>query len=241
MKTFEQVRIGLQSYSLRNFSFEEAVSMTEELELKYIDAFPGHMPPEMQRVSEYKNLLKQHGVEVLAYGVVGLSNLDTQVRPFFEFAKEMGIEVLTADPEPDSFELLDKFVEQFGVAVAIHNHGPGHRYATIESIKKAISGHHKKNGACLDIGHLARADCDIVEAVHAFKERLHSVHLKDVNAQNKDVIVGTGVLPMSEFKKALEDVDFSGCLALEYEIQPDNPLPGIRKSLSYLEKLIEER
>jgi len=89
----------------------------------------------LEKVSEYKNLMERHGVKVIAYGIVGLSNLDMQARPLFEFAKAMEIEMLTAYPELDSFDLLDKLVDEFSVGVAIHNYGPGHRYAAVETIK----------------------------------------------------------------------------------------------------------
>ena len=65
--------------------------------------------------------------------------------------------MLTAYPELDCFDLLDKMVDEFSVGVATHNYGPGHRYAAVETIKRVTEGHHPKIGACLDTGHLTRA------------------------------------------------------------------------------------
>ncbi|MBM3240437.1 sugar phosphate isomerase/epimerase [Candidatus Poribacteria bacterium] len=211
--------------------------MTASLGLKYFEALPTNPPPELGKVSEYKNLMEKHGVKIIAYGIVGLSNNEEQARPLFEFAKAMGIEMLTAYPEFDSFDLLDKLVEEFDVGIAIHNYGPGHRYADVETIKRVTERHHPKIGACLDTGHLTRAGGGIMEAVYAHGKRLHGVHLKDLNEKNEDVVIGTGVLPIGNFIKALMEIDFSGYLSLELETKPEKILAGIRQSLSFLQKV----
>lgn len=240
MQPYAGLRVGLQSYSLRKFEPEQAAAMIAQLGLKYVEAYPGHLPADMSIVSDAKAVLQQYGLKLVAYGVVPLSKDEKRMRSLFEFAKAMGIEMLSADPAPDSFDLLDKLVEEFGVAVGIHNHGPKHRWATIDDMRKAIDGHHSKIGVCLDTGHLARAGDDIIKAVHAFKGRLHGVHLKDINAKKHDVIVGTGVLDIKGFLKALKDTGFKGCIALEFEIQPDDPMDGIRQSLKFIEKACAE-
>src|SRR5208337_528953 len=48
---------------------------------------------------------------------------------------------LTVDPDPDSFDLLDKLVEEYGIPIGIHNHGPGHKYALIYTIARSIKDH----------------------------------------------------------------------------------------------------
>lgn len=233
-------RVGLQSYSLRKFGAEEAAAMVAQLGLKYVEAYPAHLPSRKDIIEDAKAVLERHGLKVVAYGVVRLTKDEKAMRNLFEFAKAMGIEVLSADPDPDSFELLDKLTEEYGVAVGIHNHGPGHRWNTIETMRKAIEGHSVKVGICLDTGHLVRAGDDIVKAVHVFKERLHGVHLKDVDANKRDVVVGMGVLDIKGFFKALKEIQFKGYIALEYELEPDNPIPGIRKSLEFIQKVCAE-
>ena len=46
--------------------------------------------------------------------------------------------------------------------------------------------------------------------------------------------VGAGVLDIVGLLRALAKRRFAGHLALEYEVNPDNPIPGIRESLAYL-------
>lgn len=229
-------KLGLQSYSLRTMPFDKAVETVKELGLIYLEAFPGHLP--MDRAEEAKKVLQQHGVRLIAYGVVRMSNNEGAMRRLFDFAKAMGIEVLTADPDPDSFDLLDKLVEEYGIYVAIHNHGPGSRYPGVDSVIKAIQGHHERIGLCYDTGHAARAGDDIVEGVRKIGKRIYGVHLKDVNEQKRDVVIGTGILDICGFVKALKEVGFKGVFVLEYELEPQNPVPGIQKSLDFVRKVL---
>lgn len=233
-------RVGLQSYSLRKFGAEEAAAMIEQLGLKYVEAYPAHLPSRKDIIADAKAVLKRHGLKVVAYGVVHLRKDEKALRSLFEFAKEMGIEVLSADPDPDSFPLLDKLTEEYGILIGIHNHGPGHRWSTIEVMHRAIKDYSERIGICLDTGHMARANDDIIKAVQVFGERLHGVHLKDVNERKQDVIVGMGILDIKGFFKALKGIGFKGYIALEYELEPDNPLPGIRKSLEFIQKVCAE-
>ena len=68
----------------------------------------------------------------------------------------MGLGYLTVDPDPDSFDLLDKLVEEYDIPIGIHNHGPGHKYALIDTIAKSIKDHSPKIGCCIDTGHFSR-------------------------------------------------------------------------------------
>lgn len=235
-----EVKLGVQSYSLRKFSLEKALEYIASLELKYAEVYPGHLPPELNEVSKAKELVEKYGVKIAAHGVNHMPRDEEKLKKLFEFAHKVGIEVLTADPDPDAFDLLDKLVEEYGIAVAIHNHGPGHRYATVEDVLKAVENRSPLIGMCLDTGHLARAGQDPAEAARKLGKRLHGIHLKDINKEKKDVVLGEGIV---DFKKLFEVIKESGVyskavIVIEYELEPENPLPGIRKSLNHIRALI---
>ncbi len=232
-------RLGLQSYSLRTLPFAKAVEKVREVGLEYLEAFPGHLP--VEKAAEGKKVLKDHGVRLIGYGVCHLTADEGSMRRLFDFAKEMAIEILTADPDPDSFPLLDRLVEEYGIKVAIHNHGPGSRYPGVDSVIKAYEGHHRSIGLCYDNGHGARAGDDIVAAVRKAGSRIYGVHLKDVNAEKHDVALGEGVLDLKGFFKALQEVGFEGALMVEYELDPQDPIAGIRRSLETVHKLTREQ
>jgi sugar phosphate isomerase/epimerase len=227
-------KMGLQSYSLRHFKFAEALQMVDSLGLDYVEAFPNHMPMTADKagITALKDTQRSAGVSVVGYGVVHLGKDQDANRKFFEFAKAMGIEYLSCDPEPGSFEGLDKLVEEYGIPIGIHNHGPGHRYAKIDGIMEAIKDHTPKIGCCIDTGHFLRSKEDPVRAVEVFDKRIYGVHLKDVKDATTFKIMGQGDLRTADLLKALAARKYSYCLALEYEENEASPMDDIRACLA---------
>lgn len=238
-------RVGIQSYSLRGYGVADALKHTQTLGLKLWEAFPGHLPMSNvpAKIAEQKALLAAHGVTVTGYGVLKFDTNETQARSQFEFAKAMGIEALSADPDKDSatFDLLDKLVAEYGVAIAIHNHGPGHRYNKISDVADIVRDRHPKIGACVDTGHYLRSDEKPEEAIQRLGKRVFGVHLKDVKtvtsggkSSKQFKILGEGDLNIVGCLKALKAFDYQYTVALEYEENPDNPLSDLEVCLQNL-------
>lgn len=231
-------KMGLQSYSLRHFSREEALALTKQLGLHYWESYPAHVPPEPEKADQYRQQAADQDVRIVGFGVVRFSKDHEANRKTFTFAKALGIEYLSADPDPDAFDSLDKLVEEFGIPVGIHNHGPGHRYDTIEAIQKAIKDHHRLIGCCLDTGHFLRSKVDPVDVVEAFNDRIYGVHIKDVKDAKTYTVLGRGDLRTADFLKALAQRNYSHCLALEYEENPQEPMAEIRECLAAIRQAI---
>ncbi len=233
-------KLGLQSYSLRGYTkngqadIDKALAVTKELGLHFWESYPAHIPTvtKPEEVASYKRKVEAEGVKVIGYGVVHFTKNHDANKRFFEFAKELGIDYLSADPDPDSFASLDKLVEEFGVGVGIHNHGPGHRYAAIDTIAAVIKDHHPKVGCCVDTGHFLRSKEDPVRAVEVFGKRVFGVHLKDVKDAEHFTILGKGDLRTADLFKALAKIHYPYCLALEYEEHPENPIDDLRACLT---------
>ena len=157
----------------------------------------------------------------------------------------MGIKSLSADPKSDkeTFDLLDKLVAEYDVAIAIHNHGPGHRYNKISDVEKVVKDRHPKIGACVDTGHYLRSDEDPVEAVQRLGKRVFGVHLKDVktlpNGEKQFKIAGEGDLNVTGLLKALKALNYEYCVAIEYEENSKNPLPDIEACLKHVRECAE--
>lgn len=225
-------KMGLQSYSLRNFPLGDALARTHDLGLSYWESFASHIPIDPSKVEAHKKQAAAQGVTVIGFGVVPFGKDHDANRRTFEFGKALGIDYLSADPAPDAFDSLDKLVEEYGIAIGIHNHGPGHRYARISAIQDAIKDHHKLIGCCIDTGHFLRSKEDPVEAVEAFDDRIYGVHLKDVKDATHFTILGQGDLRTADLLKALAKRQYKYCLALEYEENPEDPMADIRASLA---------
>ena len=229
--------MGVQSYSMRKMGLEAMLQATRSLELDAIEAFMAHLPyfSPREQWDGLKRTVSQSGVEVLAYGVVSFGADEQAARTIFEFAKAMGIPVITADPAPESFGYLARLCQEYRIRVAIHNHGPNTRYDTIRTVEDAMRGQPDWIGACIDTAHFLRSGEDPVAAARRFGKRVHAVHLKDVKDRTRYTLLGAGDLDLVGFLRVLRRSGFKGCLALEYEEKPDDPLPDLRACLQAIQ------
>jgi inosose dehydratase len=234
-------KMGLQSYSLRNFKLHEAMTRTtRDLGLHYWEAYPAHIPTDPAHAEHQRAHAEEHGVRVLGYGVVHFGKDQDANRKIFEFGKALGVSYFSADPEPESFDGLDRLVEEFGIAVGIHNHGPGHRFATIDAISRAIKDHHEKIGCCIDTGHFLRSNEDPAHAAEVFGKRIYGVHLKDVKDAKTFTVLGEGDLRTVELLRILARQKYNYGLALEYEEKPEDPIADIQACLAATRKAIAQ-
>lgn len=237
-------KVGIQSYSLRGFKVDRALALTKQLGLKYWESYRDHMPVNAvpSKIAEQKELLAGAGVQMIAFGVVSFTPDEGKAREVFDYARAMGIQSLSADPQKDeaTFKMLDKLVEEYKISIAIHNHGPGHRYDKIDDVWTAIKDHHQRIGACVDTGHYLRSRENPVAALERFAGRVYGVHLKDVKDATVFKILGEGDLDVPGCLKILQKQKYQYCLALEYEESEQNPIPDIEICLQNLRKSMQQ-
>jgi sugar phosphate isomerase/epimerase len=236
---FGGFNVGMQSYTLRGFDVGRALDEIHKLGLGSVELFEAHFSSKSSDadIEAMKSKTQSLGIKMLGHGVNPFTKDHAANRRWFEFAKKAGIKNLSADPTEDAFDSLDKLCEEFQIRIAIHNHGPGARYDKVADTLNAIKGHHPLIGACADLGHYIRSAEDPVRAIQLFEGRLYGIHLKDFAEQKsrtKGVILGQGHLDVVGVFKALKKVNFppDGCLSLEYEEKPDNPLDDVRQCLA---------
>ncbi len=102
---------------------------------------------------------------------------------------------------------------------------------------EAVKGRDPRMGLCMDVGHSMRTGVDVVQSVESAGSRLLDMHIKDLkSATEKDsqCAVGEGVMPVVAIFKQLKKMKYQGCVNLEYEINAENPLPGMHRSIGYL-------
>jgi sugar phosphate isomerase/epimerase len=76
-----------------------------------------------------------------------------------------------------------------------------------------------------------------VQAIREAGPRLFNVHMKDLtNSQSKEsqVAVGEGIMTVRKMFEALIATKYQGFVDLEYEIHPDDPMPGVIASFAYM-------
>ncbi|MBV8878343.1 MAG: sugar phosphate isomerase/epimerase [Planctomycetaceae bacterium] len=228
--------MGLQTYTLRDFSFDQTLGHLKDLGLQYAQFFSKQLPitDDKAKIDEAKEKMKAAGVRILSWGVQGFTKNADHNRKAFEFAKAMGFPVYSASPSADSFESLAALTKEYDVKIAIHNHGPEDKtYGRLEQVQKAVEKWPVEIGSCVDTGHVLRIGEDPVQWIKALGPRVHDVHLKDfAGPKNEDErTLGKGKLDVVAVLKALKEVKFSGILALEYERNGPKLLDDVKECL----------
>jgi len=245
--------VGVQTYSFRNFKIEQALARTKELGLKYAEFYRGHIPTNStpDQIKAIKKLCADYEVTPIAFGVENFSKDHDKNTKLFDFAAELGVKYLSADPDFDSFDSLDKLVDKYKIAIAIHPHGPAggnkmHRWESAEFVMKKVEDHNPLIGTCLDTGHLIRSEqlgvkLDPAQQIRVMGARNFGLHLKDHDNKTKtDVVYGKGVLNVPEILKALREVKFKGYIAIEYEANPNEPSPDIKACLEVFRESVKK-
>ena len=239
---FKGFKIGVQTYSFREFTFEEAIQKTRQLGLKYIEPYEDQFSfsSTEEEIAAALKVIESYGAKSVAYGVVGFDADEVKNRQLFEFGKKIGVESLSAHPTPEAFDSLEKLVAEYNINIAIHNHGPGSDYDKLQDVLNAVKDHHWRIGACVDTGHFLRSDEDPAMVIRELGKRVHGVHLKDVTQKKQESILGQGMLNLTEVFKALKAIKFSGPLSIEYEGSPENPSPDMEMGMkAILESLTQ--
>jgi len=229
------LNLGIQIYSLRNYKVAEPLQHTCDLGFKFVEFYPGMYPiaSDAAAIDAMKKKLADLGLTISAHGVNRFTKDAAANRKMFEFAKAAGINTFGADPDPDSFASLEELVKEFDVRIAIHNHGPTHRYNKAIDVLRAVEKYDPRIGACADLGHYIRSGERPVEVIRLLKGRLYGIHLKDfaeMQDKTKGVILGKGHMDVPAVMAALVAADFpaDGALSIEYEENPQNPLADIK-------------
>jgi sugar phosphate isomerase/epimerase len=251
-KPYGDFIVSAQSYCFRNFNTEQALKRMKGLGLQFVEFFQKHAPltNDKKKIKALLKLCKEYGIKPEAWGVQGFTKNHDKNKEVFEFGKALGVQGFSADPDPDSFDSLDKLCEEYKLCIAIHPHGPTgggklHRWYSAEKIMAAVKDHHKLIGSCLDTGHLIRAaqlgkKLDPAKEILVMGARNFGLHLKDHdNKKHTDVIYGKGALDVPAILKALHKVKFKGWISIEYEAHPDDPVPDMKACLKILQKDIK--
>jgi inosose dehydratase len=233
------LKLGIASYTFRNFNLDQAIAMTKEAGFKYINLKDVHLPLNSTTAERLaaRQKIEAAGLTMMGGGVIYLKNDEAQIQHTFEYAKESGMPVIVCSPEIDALDLLEKKAKEFSILVAIHNHGPTDKtYPSPLDVLALVADRDPVMGICMDIGHTARVGVDPVECVSKCGARLHDVHLKDETkaaADGKPTELGRGVIDVVGVLKALSAKAFQHHVGLEYEAHPDSPLPYVMECAGY--------
>ena len=240
--------MGIQSFTLRKLPLDAMLDTVAQLGLHHVELIPetkllfyefgSHFPvtEDASEIARVRAALAARGIGLAASGVHGVAD-EADARRLFAFAKAAQIPLLTIMPDDEALDPLDRLcAEHPEVRLGIHNHGPYFRYDKIADVEASLAGRHPSFGACVDAGHFIRSGEDPAEAVRRLGARVHGVHLKDFAGEGffaEARILGQGKLDLAAFFRALRAVGFGPerALSLEYEENPDAPVPDVEACL----------
>ena len=245
-------RLAVQAWTFNKYTFAEAVEKTASLGVDWLEGFPGQvvskehpdwkldpLMPADQR-SYVKDLLLKAGLKMVNFGVTELTRDEKQCRTVFDFAKDMGIETIVAEPPEDSFDMIHRLCKEYKIKVAIHNHPQPSHYWNPELVLKVTKNRAPWIGAAADIGHWARSGVKPIDGIRMLEGHIISLHFKDLNEfgnpEAHDVIWGTGVGDVKAVLKELHRQKYTGVFSIEYEHNWDNSVPDVRKCIEFFNK-----
>lgn len=240
------VKLGVASYSLRELPREKAIAAVRALGTPFVNIKSFHLPyetsPEERTAARHE--FEEAGLQIVGGGTISLQKDDeADIRFHFEYAKDCGMPLMVIAPTPDTLPLIERFVKDYDIRIAIHNHGPEDPYfpAPADALKY-IEGMDPRVGVCLDVGHTARTGTDVVKAAAETGDRLLDMHIKDLRDlgdKDSQCIVGEGRIPVAALFKQLATMGYDGYVNLEYEIDPEDPLPGMQRSFAYMRGVLD--
>jgi sugar phosphate isomerase/epimerase len=239
------IRLGVASYSLRNFSRAQAIAMTKALGTPYINLKSFHLPYEIPPagIAAARQEVEAAGLKIVGGGTITFeTDSDEGVRKYFEYAKAAGMPLIVGTCKAAVLRRIESFVKQYDIKVAIHNHGPeDENFPSPYDVLRVVKGMDPRMGLCIDLGHTARTGTDVVRAIADAGPRLLDMHakdLRDLKVAESQCVVGEGKMPIAQIFQQLSAIRYAGYVNLEYEIEPDDPLPGMQQSFAYMRGVI---
>ncbi len=234
------VRLGVASYSLRNFDAAYVIAAMKQLRTPYLNVKDVHLP--MTPADQVRVRAEQYraaGLRLTAAGAIYFPKDDDEdIRSKFEYCKAAGISLIVGSPTHQTLPRVERFLKQYDMRLAIHNHGPEDKeWPSPLDVLAAVGNMDRRVGCCIDVGHTMRTGTDVVIAMRKAGPRLFDIHMKDLanpSAKESQVAVGEGVMPVRAIFEALIAMKYDGFVDLEYEIKPADPLPGMMESFAYM-------
>ncbi len=248
-------QLGCAAYSFNQLTFYETIDQVTALGLNAIEAFTWQrLSPEKLKVQtnpamsaedrkELKQRLADRNVKLVSCYCQALDKEDV-CRRTFDFAKELGIGILVAEPPFEAYDMLEKLCDEYQIYLAVHNHPAPSKYWNPETLLGLVKGRSRRIGACADTGHWVRSGLNPVEVLKKFEGRLISLHLKDVSdfgrKEAECVPWGTGKGDLGGILQELRRQQFKGLFAIEYEPYTPASFDKIAQCIAYFNRTATE-
>ena len=239
--------VAVQMYTFNKFTLEEAVNKVKDLGLDGVecypkqrlsDKFPGVLTNQYMTEEQkafMKKLFKDANLKLVSFGVAYANN-EKEIEDLCKFVKEFGCDRVLTECPVGLFPVWEKVGKKYGVTMGIHNHNGPNKYWNPAYIFPLVKDYEfvKMNP---DVGHMARAGINPIDALKTYEGKISSVHFKDLSeicAKNKPAVYGKGVLDTKGMLAELDRQGYKGFFIIEYETKFEDNLAEVKECLNYL-------
>jgi len=247
-------RLGVEAYTFHKATFFDTVDRAAKLGLPYVGGLsfqklsaqipknfePGLSDDELRAV---RLKLAEAGVRMLTFYIQEIPGDEAGCRKVFEFGRKLGLETFMTEPKVESLDLIERFANEYGINVALHNHDQkaSPHYYSPEAILKVCAGRGPRIGAAADVGYWMRGGIDPVAGIRQLGARLLTLQMHDLDAmtpQGTDVPWGTGQGRSEEIFREIHRLGLKPTMiGLEYSKDFDNNLSAVAQCAEYFNQL----
>ena len=255
------VQLGVQSYSFRDRSFEQAIKAIVEVGINSCELWSGHLEPQgigpeklrrwrletpLSFFEEAGQKLSNAGIQLNAYNYSFRKEMSNEeIQRGFQMTKALGATAMTASSNPSIAKRIDEYAQKFKMRVGMHNHaqgGKGDEYDGPKDFAAAMTGTSPYICINLDIGHFVAAGFDPVDYIDQHHARIVALHIKDrkksLGVSSPTLKFGTGDTPIRDVLQLLKKKQYEIPANIEHEIDGQPAMEGVKESLEYCEKAL---
>jgi len=250
------VTIGVQSYSFRDRSLEQAIAAMQQLGLRSCELWQEHAEPrglprdakrrwrETVPLDHFHRIRDQFAKASIALSAYNISIKDDfsdiEIERAFEMTAALGAPLITSSSNIATVARIAPVAERRTMLVGMHNHSrvDANEFATAKSLADAL----QKNryiAANLDIGHFTATNEDAVAFLTRHHDRIVTLHLKDRKRdQGPNVEFGAGDSPVAEVLKLVNANRWPIPMNIEYEYKGGDAVDEVGKCLAYCRRVL---
>ena len=118
-------KLGVCTYSFREFQRKLAISMIKQLGVSYVSVKEFHLPfsSTPDEITKAKNDFRNAGLTIVSGGNIDLKEEDPRaLRRYFEYARACGMPMMVCAPTHRTLPTVEKLAKEFDIKAAIHTH-----------------------------------------------------------------------------------------------------------------------
>ena len=248
------LKLGIAGFTYHKQTVDQMLEAMQRNDIHYLCVKDFHLKYDStdEQIAAFKEKCAKFGVVPYALGPLYTKSV-SQLRPYFEFARRMGVKTVVGVPyeptdEKDSWnkrkgsrsqlEAIDKLVKEFDIRYAIHNHGPASpdMYPNVAYGWELVKDLDARIGFCLDVGWEFGCGDDPVETIRRHGDRVYDVHLKNFEIgkpNGASVPLPRGKIDFVKVLRALAEAGYDGVCSIEYERDFTDNLAPIAECAGY--------